>query len=92
MRALLFKYNAYDWVLMNDVKDSVDIIRDIIEQEINERNYNQYCLINAISVTFGGSDWIDFKDTLKKNIKVKVNKNEIKRLKEKQINILNKLL
>ncbi|EJT6665752.1 hypothetical protein [Clostridium perfringens] len=67
---------------------------DIIEQEMNERNYNQYCLINAINVTFGDSEWLDFKDTLQRNIKVNVsvNKDEIKKIKEKQINILNKLL
>ncbi|NGT07406.1 hypothetical protein ACSW8Q_17905 (plasmid) [Clostridium perfringens] len=65
---------------------------DIIEQEMNERNYNQYCLINAINVTFGDSEWLDFKDTLQRNIKVSVNKDEIKKIKEKQINILNKLL
>ncbi|WP_338627503.1 hypothetical protein QJR52_06145 [Clostridium baratii] len=77
---------------MNDVRNSVDIIRDIIEQEMNDRNYNQYCLINAINVTFGEADWLDFKDTLQRNTKVKVDKEEIQRLKDKQINILNKLL
>lgn len=92
LRALLFKYNAYNWFLMNDVRNSVDIIKDIVEQEINDRNFNQYCLINAINVTIGGSEWLNFKDTLLKNSNIKIDKKEIQRLKEKQINMLNKLL
>lgn len=93
LRALLLKYHIYQDFLKENINENIDLIVDIIQQEMSDRNYLQYCLINAINVTIGGADWIDFKDTIQKqNVIVKIDKKEVEKLKEKQKEILNKLL
>ena len=87
---MLFQYNAYGYFLEEDISNSLGFIQDIVEQKISDRNYLQYTIMNSLNMIAGG-EFINFKDTFAKR-KTYVNKEEIKRIKNKQAKILDKLL
>lgn len=83
-----------------DLNDSISIIEGVVEQFLNDRLYNTYTIENALNCVLGG-EYITFKNyfnklkfddpILKNKLKMEL-KEKANKLKEKQDDLLNKLL
>lgn len=91
---LLIKCNAYSIIINMRITDAIVIIDGTIKQYFNERIHNQYVLENAIYQVLNGEslDYMDYVGGTKNNLTYAEKMHKVKKVKNKQNKLLNKLL
>lgn len=88
------KYNAYEIFMQVNISEGLEILEDLITQFSNERNFEQYCMTNAINYAIK-NEWINFEDLIKPDNSTMTEEEKDKKFKKRNKenkNLIKKLL
>ena len=87
------KYNAYQIFMDSNISEGLEILEDLITQFSNERNFEQYCLTNALNYAFG-EKWINFEELIRTGNSISKYEidEKIKKRKDENKNLIKELL